>query len=64
MVQFLSSQPKAAISLQPQRRIAQAIVMGGAGIGVVILIGALMLWFHYGTTVFFETIASGISACF
>jgi hypothetical protein len=26
--------------------------------------GALVLWFHYGTAVFFEMIASGIAACF
>ena len=48
----------------PPRRIAQVIIMGGAGIGAVALVGALALWFHYGTTVFFETIAAGNSACF
>ncbi|MBV9564076.1 MAG: hypothetical protein JOY90_27065 [Bradyrhizobium sp.] len=35
----------------------------GGGLGVAILLGALALWFHYGTAVFFEMIASGISAC-
>ena len=35
-----------------------------AGLGVVALLGALALWFHYGTAVFFETITAGISACF
>jgi hypothetical protein len=48
----------------PPRRLAQAIVTGGAGLGVVALLGALALWFHYGTAVFFETITAGISACF
>jgi hypothetical protein len=48
----------------PQRRAAQAIVLGGAGVGVAAVVGALALWFHYGTTVFFETITAGISACF
>jgi hypothetical protein len=48
----------------PPRRAAQVIVMGGAGLGVVALLGALALWFHYGTAVFFETITAGISACF
>jgi len=28
------------------------------------MLGALVLWFHYGTAVFFEMIASGISSCF
>jgi hypothetical protein len=40
------------------------LAVGGAGLGVVLLFGALGLWLHYGTTVFFETIASGLSACF
>jgi hypothetical protein len=38
---------------------AAAAVLGG-----VLLLGALALWFHYGTAVFFEMLASGISACF
>ena len=50
------------------RRVAPAIVMAGAGLivglGAVLLVGALALWFHYGTAVFFEMISSGISACF
>jgi hypothetical protein len=41
-----------------------AIVWGGAGLAGLAALGALALWFHYGTTVFYEMIASGISACF
>jgi hypothetical protein len=48
----------------PPRRVAQVIVMGGAGLGLVALLAALALWFHYGTAVFFEMITAGISACF
>jgi hypothetical protein len=48
----------------PARRVAPAIVMAGAGLGAVLLVGALALWFHYGTAVFFEMISSGLSACF
>ncbi len=48
----------------PARKLARAIAVGGAGLGAALLIGALVLWLHYGTTVFFEMIASGISACF
>ncbi len=40
------------------------VAWGGTGLGVIALLGALALWFHYGTTVFFEMIASGISSCF
>ncbi len=52
------------VSAQPSRRIAQAIVAVAVGVGLVAVAGALGLWFHYGTTVFFETIAAGLSACF
>jgi hypothetical protein len=38
--------------------------LGAAGLGVAVLLGTLVLWFHYGTAVFFEMIASGISSCF
>ena len=58
------AQPQHMPATLPPRRAAQAIVMGGAGLGVVALLAALALWVHYGTAVFFETIAAGISACF
>jgi hypothetical protein len=48
----------------PLRRAAPAIAVGGASLGTAILLGALVLWFHYGTAVFFEMIASGFAACF
>jgi hypothetical protein len=51
-------------TMQPARRLAPAIVAGAAALGAVLLVGALALWFHHGTAVFFEMIASGISACF
>ncbi len=41
-----------------------AIVVAGAGLGAALVLGALVLWFHYGTAVFFEMIAAGIAACF
>ena len=46
------------------RKLARAIVTAATGLGSAILLGALVLWVHYGTAVFFEMIASGISACF
>jgi hypothetical protein len=48
----------------PPRRVAPAMVAGGAVLGTTLLLGALILWLHYGTTVFFEMIASGFAACF
>jgi hypothetical protein len=52
------------IAPRPQGKVASAIVWGAAGLGAVALLGAAVLWFHYGTAVFFEMIAAGISACF
>ena len=48
----------------PQGRVATAIVWSAAGLGALGVCAAAALWFHYGTTVFFEMIAAGISACF
>ncbi|MGY3605718.1 MULTISPECIES: hypothetical protein [unclassified Bradyrhizobium] len=47
-----------------QGKAASAIAWGAAGLGAVVVLGAGALWFHYGTAVFFETIAAGVSACF
>ena len=49
---------------RPQASVASVIVWGAAGLGALALLGAAALWFHYGTAVFFEMIAAGISACF
>jgi hypothetical protein len=64
MAQPISTQPKISAALPPARRSLPAIKVGAAGLGAALLLGTLVLWFHYGTAVFFETIASGISACF
>jgi hypothetical protein len=40
------------------------LLVGGAGLGVVLLLAAAVLWLRYGTAVFFEMIASGFAACF
>jgi hypothetical protein len=45
-------------------RAASMIVWGAAAISALAVLGAAALWFHYGTAVFFEMIAAGISACF
>jgi hypothetical protein len=36
----------------------------GAALAALILAGTVLLWAHYGTTVFFETIRQGFVACF
>lgn len=64
MVQPISAQHGISAVTRPQGRVASAIVWGAAGLGALALCGAVALWFHYGTAVFFEMIAAGISACF
>jgi hypothetical protein len=49
---------------QAPRRIARAVAIGAAALAAVLVLGALALWLSYGTAVFFEMIAAGISACF
>jgi hypothetical protein len=64
MAQPISTHQEIPAGLPPARRGMPALVVAGAGLGVALLLGALTLWFYHGTAVFFEMIASGISACF
>jgi hypothetical protein len=63
MAQPISTQEMPG-ALPPSRRVKPAIVVGVAVLGAALMLGALVLWFHYGTTVFFEMIAAGFAACF
>jgi len=42
---------------------SRPLIAVSAIVGVAI-VGAVLLWAHYGTTVFFATIRAGFSACF
>ena len=64
MAQPISTQHEIVSATQPSRRVASVIVVAGAGFAAALLLGAVVLWYHYGTAVFFEMIASGIAACF
>jgi hypothetical protein len=64
MAQPISTQHDIIPVAQPSRRVASVIVVAGVGFAAALLLGALVLWYHYGTAVFFEMIASGIAACF
>jgi len=63
MVQLLST-PQALQRTSGPARLARAVVIGGASLGVLLVLAAAILWLHYGSTVFFEMIASGFAACF
>jgi hypothetical protein len=64
MVQPISTPSGMMPAARRQGRVASAIVWGAAGLGALAVLGAAVLWFQYGTTVFFEMIAAGISSCF
>jgi hypothetical protein len=43
----------------------RSLFAAALGLFAALLLGAsVLLWAHYGTTVFFETIRAGFSACF
>nr|WP_247466558.1 hypothetical protein [Bradyrhizobium sp. 137] len=45
-------------------RMPSVLLWVGAGLGALVVVAALTLWFHYGTQVFFEMIRTGFTACF
>jgi hypothetical protein len=63
MAQPVSTQQEIS-GVPTPRGTAPIIVVGAAGLGTALVLAALVLWFQYGTAVFFETIASGLAACF
>ena len=48
-------------TVSPPRR---STIFLAAGAAVAALAGTVVLWAHYGTAVFFETIRTGFAACF
>jgi len=59
------SSPKPSIALpRPRDGVRSAVLWGCAGLGALLLVAASGLWLHYGTAVFFETIAAGFANCF
>jgi len=64
MVHVVSTPQAVTRTSASANRLARALVVGGAGLGAVLLLAAIVLWAHYGSAVFFEMIASGFAACF
>jgi hypothetical protein len=58
--------PTQNATMSAHRRFGGAGSAAAIGVAVVcasLLVGAGLLWIHYGTAVFFEMISSGIAAC-
>jgi hypothetical protein len=64
MAQPVSRQHEMMPQSRPSGGVGSVIAWAGAGLAGIVLFGTLVLWFHYGTAVFFEMVASGVSACF
>jgi hypothetical protein len=45
------------------RPTSRPLIVAGLVVAVM-LAGTILLWAHYGATVFFETIRAGFAACF
>ncbi len=54
---------RAMSDLATRPRLSVPVLATGSAVALA-LIGTVLLWAHYGTTVFFETIRVGFSACF
>ncbi len=54
--------PESIISPLPSR--LRPALVASAGIVGALTAGAILLWAHYGSAVFFEMIMAGLAACF
>jgi hypothetical protein len=64
MVQVVSTPQPLTRASARTNRLARILVAGGSGLAALLLVAALILWARYGTTMFFEMIASGFASCF
>ena len=64
MAQPLSTLKSDLVASRPRDGWRAVLLWGAAGVGGLLLAATAALWFHYGTAVFFETIAAGFANCF
>jgi hypothetical protein len=60
---IMTKMPENASISNPVKFRSSAVLLSAGGIGLV-LAATVALWAHYGTAVFFETIRTGLVACF
>jgi len=54
--------PETAVPPVPRLTLRPMLMLATAG--AIAIAGTVLLWAHYGTAVFFETIRAGFAACF
>ena len=57
------SAPDGSMQVAPRSSRAALITAAAAAVGLLLAVGSIGLWVHYGTAVFFEMVKSGIAAC-
>ena len=55
---------KAAPGILPSSRLAVTVAVAGGVAAAAVLAACGVMWLHYGPTVFFQTLAAGLAACF
>jgi hypothetical protein len=61
---MLETVPETDIIHTSQRGASPRALVAAGIVAAVIVGGIVLLWAHYGTTVFFETIRNGLAVCF
>ena len=64
MAQPLSTYKPDLAASRPRDGRRLVLPWAGAGVGGLLLAASAALWLHYGTAVFFDTIATGFRNCF
>lgn len=59
----IAAMPQTLPQTAARPRVSGSFIVASALVTVA-LVGTGLLWAHYGTAVFFETIRAGFSACF
>jgi hypothetical protein len=64
MAQPVSTPHQTPATQHAEREAPPQLTLAAIGLAGLALFATLALWFHYGTAVFFETIAAGVAGCF
>lgn len=61
---MLETVPETDVVQASLREVSPRALVAVGVVAAVVVGGTVLLWAHYGTTVFFETIRAGFAACF
>jgi hypothetical protein len=61
---MLETVPETDVVQASLREVSPRALLAVGVVAALLVGGSVLLWAHYGTTVFFETIRAGFAACF